>query len=89
MISESEFTDIIRSRCFYCDSLPANKSVAQSGMILLYSGVDRLDNKGGYTLENCVPCCKTCNFMKRTLSLVDFIAQCREIVKTFDKSGDV
>ena len=31
--------------------------------------LDRIDSSIGYTLSNCVPCCRTCNTMKWTLSL--------------------
>jgi len=34
-----------------------------------YNGVDRVDNTVGYTLDNCVSCCKICNNSKATLTL--------------------
>lgn len=31
------------------------------------NGIDRKHNKRGYTIKNCVTCCKVCNIMKRSL----------------------
>jgi hypothetical protein len=36
------------------------------------NGIDRADNDKGYVLENCIPCCKTCNYMKTDMSKEDF-----------------
>lgn len=46
-------------------------------------GLDRIDNNKGYVLENCVSCCKTCNFMKGRLSDKYFIVKCKQIAKHF------
>ncbi len=35
-------------------------------------GIDRIDSNRGYTDDNVCACCKTCNYMKRDLSLEDF-----------------
>jgi hypothetical protein len=40
--------------CYYC-----NGPLPETG-----SGLDRLNNLLGYTQENCVPCCKNCNWRK-------------------------
>ena len=42
-------------------------------------GIDRKDNTLGYTLENSVPCCPTCNFAKRGLSVIEFIEWARRV----------
>ena len=50
-LSESDFNALISKRCFYCDgSLPSQGS-----------GLDRVDNSKGYSFENVVPCCTSCN----------------------------
>lgn len=35
---------------------------------ITYNGIDRKDNKKGYILSNCLPCCKICNFAKKSMS---------------------
>lgn len=37
-----------------------------------WNGIDRIDSKLGYTVDNCVPCCATCNFAKSTATIDDF-----------------
>jgi len=36
------------------------------------NGIDRFNNSIGYEVNNCVPCCKHCNYVKGDLSLTDF-----------------
>lgn len=49
------------------------------------NGIDRIDSSKGYTLDNCVPCCKKCNIMKLDSSKDDFIAQAYKIVAHQEK----
>ena len=37
------------------------------------NGIDRKNNSTGYSVLNCVSCCKTCNFAKKNMSYKDFI----------------
>lgn len=39
---------------------------------ILYNGIDRINSKKGYTLDNTVSCCSTCNTAKLNMSLEDF-----------------
>jgi hypothetical protein len=55
-ISEQEFAKIVEAPCFYC----ANKLCKPSQAI----GLDRIDSKSGYTIENVVSCCEFCNIVK-------------------------
>lgn len=43
------------------------------------AGIDRIDNSAGYTALNTVPCCSTCNFMKRDMKCQDFLSHCKKI----------
>jgi hypothetical protein len=43
------------------------------------SGIDRVDSNKGYTIDNCVPCCKTCNLAKAELSQRDFLDWVRKV----------
>ena len=55
-----EFTKI--KECYYCKA-PINWIGEYSAKGARYN-LDRKDNGGGYTVENCVVCCTTCNFAK-------------------------
>ena len=64
---------LIKKNCHYCGIPPT--SVANSANFrLLYNGLDRVDNAKGYTVDNVVPCCRTCNSAKRTMSREDFLS---------------
>ena len=43
------------------------------------NGIDRKDNSLGYTPDNCVSCCKKCNYAKHILGYTEFIDLCRKI----------
>jgi hypothetical protein len=59
MISESDYDLMVENNCHYCGKEGPN-------------GIDRIDNLKGYVKNNCVPCCKHCNYVKGDLSIVDF-----------------
>ena len=42
-------------------------------------GLDRVDNKKGYTIENIVSCCENCNRMKLTQTKEEFLEKVRKI----------
>lgn len=58
---------LIQSNCYYCGSPPANHYLGRT-----YMGIDRIDNSRGYEPDNVVPCCTTCNFAKRKMSVEEF-----------------
>lgn len=43
-------------------------------------GLDRIDNEAGYVDGNITTCCHVCNWMKRSLSVFEFIDHCRKVV---------
>jgi hypothetical protein len=73
-LSEEQFLTITSKPCYYCGSPPkrrhrANRKVNGS---YSYNGIDRQDNNQGYMVDNCVACCKICNYAKRNLSWDEF-----------------
>lgn len=61
------------NNCYYCDISPCSKYRAKGCRdVFIYNGIDRKDNTVGYTLDNCVPCCKVCNIAKRTMTEQEF-----------------
>lgn len=82
-LSEEEFKSIIGKSCEYCGAEPKsyfsrNRKVAETTAYLC-NGIDRVDNRIGYTFRNCVPCCSLCNYMKRGLTQSDFIKHVQKI----------
>jgi len=47
--------------------------------IFVYSGLDRIDQTQLHTRHNVVPCCKTCNFMKRDMNQISFLSHISQI----------
>lgn len=82
-LSKDQFRELIKQNCYYCGSEPlseyttARKITSQN--ILLYNGVDRKDNKLGYTKENCITACGICNRMKMDLDFNTFITLIKKI----------
>lgn len=76
-----DFYEMSQLNCYYCNKEPSNKqNVATSKSsekfckeaTFIYNGLDRVDNNLGHSKENCVPCCKICNYAKRERSVEDF-----------------
>jgi hypothetical protein len=75
-----EFTKLISSPCFYCNSEPY-QNFYYKGKAYKHGGIDRLNSYGDYTIDNCVPSCKCCNFGKKSLDLKDF---CEWVVRVYN-----
>jgi hypothetical protein len=84
-LSRERFDQLVRGSCYYCGCVPATTSrilavrKRRTGSEFTYNGIDRMDNARGYIEGNVVSCCKTCNYAKRDLSAVEFIAHVRRI----------
>lgn len=76
-LSREQFDNIISKNCIYCGMSPQDQSYLSKSTKkydkFYASGIDRLNNKLGYTLENCVPCCSKCNMMKKAMSCDEFL----------------
>lgn len=79
-LSLNEFKNLISKACFYCgkkdtmsDWCYASKSE------FFHNGIDRRDNEIGYTVHNCVPCCKICNVSKNSYTEKQFLEHVRAI----------
>jgi hypothetical protein len=73
-LSRDELLEFFEKPCFFCGETPAEDKTW---------GIDRLQNKLGYTYDNCVPCCITCNYAKGTSDLHDFLDRVHIISKKF------
>lgn len=69
-LSEKEFINLIEKDCYYCNQKPSSQFKGYKFKNeYLFNGIDRVDNSKGYTIENCVTCCKICNNSKKDLPL--------------------
>ncbi len=67
------FKKITSKPCYYCGSGLSNESIVEGNNgSFIYNGIDRKDNVIGYKELNIVPCCKTCNRAKATLTISEF-----------------
>lgn len=68
-----EVKKLSQQNCYFCGAPPKTifKVKGFYGFIY-YNGIDRLDNNIGYTKENSVTCCETCNRAKRCMSEEEF-----------------
>lgn len=73
-ITKEQFSRIVLMPCFYCGSDPSNVCKAQHGTgDFSYNGLDKIDPKKGYAINNVVPSCKRCNLAKSNRSQGEFI----------------
>lgn len=80
-LTADEFKQLIDKNCHYCGTGPSLKAFGFNRMVLrnvngnfIYTGIDRKDSDQGYHIDNCVTCCKTCNFAKNDMSYNEFLA---------------
>lgn len=64
-LTDNEAIDMMARDCHYCGAPPngVTKSGVNNGHFT-YNGLDRQDNRLGYTPSNVVPCCAMCNHAK-------------------------
>lgn len=77
-LTEDEFIEISKQPCVYCGEY----SDTYNGEP--FSGVDRVDSNLGYSIDNCVPCCATCNRMKLDLDVNDWIGKMKQIINHYN-----
>ena len=89
IISFDEFRVLSKSPCTYCnishsreieDRLSENPNQKRlSDHILKINGIDRVNSSLGYTSDNSVACCGTCNFAKHTMNESEFFRWIRSV----------
>jgi hypothetical protein len=71
-LTDEEAGKMLTSPCVYCTHIDLSKRL---------NGIDRLNPDGNYTIENTVPCCWTCNYMKGVMDPLTFIEKCKKIAE--------
>lgn len=73
LLSKDETFNLVSSNCYYCNEPPSQIRFQKTNRgSFIYNGIDRVDNLKGYSVDNCVACCKICNYAKRNLKIDDF-----------------
>jgi len=86
-LSLGEFSELTVKNCHYCNT-PPTKVIHYPGTNgdYLCNGIDRVNNKHGYLINNCVPCCMQCNFSKGSLTNIEFFSWIRSVYDNMDKN---
>lgn len=80
LLTLEQFENITIQSCTYCGIAPKsifyNRNKTET---CNYNGVDRINNKEGYTINNSVPCCTDCNWAKKERSFSEFKAWIKRV----------
>lgn len=87
LLSREEFEKLILSPCKYCGDTQSITTTGVNGE-LKHNGIDRVNSSIGYTVENSVACCSTCNYAKSDRSLEDFYSWMKIISKRCGQWGN-
>ncbi len=79
-LTHEQALTLMKGNCHYCGEKPSIRKTKQFPIAIEINGIDRTDSSKGYTLDNCVPCCSTCNYMKLEMSAVEFITHIKKIL---------
>lgn len=83
-LSKEQVMEITSKPCFYCGQHPNQAYKTHSDRDgYIHNGIDRMDNNIGYVLDNVVPCCKVCNYAKRTMSFDSFKVWIQKVYNHF------
>jgi len=82
-LSPEQFFSLTQNVCHYCGTPPSNisspKKDRRCGESFVYSGIDRIESAEGYSMSNCVPCCRICNVAKSNMNYYDFLAWAKRL----------
>lgn len=88
LITPEQFSRITVKPCFYCGAEISNLHKSQHGTgDFAYNGLDRIDSKKGYSINNVVPACRRCNFAKSNRSQGEFIEWIRRCYRHLSKTA--
>lgn len=79
-LTEEQFKRLIKGNCVYCGKpIEKRKTVSYKNEFELINGIDRIDSKKGYNIDNCTSCCSMCNLMKSNFTKEDFLQHISKI----------
>lgn len=91
-LTEKDFFKLTKENCFYCGQEPSRVIRPRNGPLdpnrfYTCNGIDRFDSGLGYTIDNCVTCCASCNKAKSDMSFEEFIAWIKRVHKHIVREG--
>jgi hypothetical protein len=72
LLDKKTILKLISGSCVYCGKIPGK---------FIPNGIDRINSKLPYTIDNCLSCCGDCNIIKGILSIESFIENIKLILK--------
>jgi hypothetical protein len=72
-LTDEEISNLFKGCCHYCNTPPSQTYKGHYWSAFTYNGIDRVDSRYGYFLDNVVSCCRICNNAKSTLSKQEFL----------------
>lgn len=81
-LTRSQAMIIFKQDCHYCGCSPGTiGDTTGYGPPFVYNGIDRKDSSIGYTIDNCTPCCKKCNYVKGSMDYDEFLNEFTDWIK--------
>lgn len=79
LVTEEQCDKLAGMECYYC------KNHKDTGC----NGIDRINSNKPYSIDNVVPCCRTCNIMKNDMDTECFKMKIRNVYKKFIENTSV
>lgn len=87
-LEKEDVAYLTKQNCHYCGKPPSTVSKTKNDTgDYIYNGLDRVDNKLGYYIDNVVPCCRECNYSKRDRGYFQFVDWAHKISSKFLYAG--
>ena len=82
-LNQNDFEKLLKLPCFYCNEDPMSYKGDNNISYGEFkrNGIDRIDSKKGYSIDNVITCCKFCNQSKNDMTKEEFV---NWIIKTFN-----
>lgn len=89
-LTYQEALDLLTSDCVYCGQAPTKPTQSKRlNKVEKIGGIDRVDNNKGYTPDNSVSCCETCNRAKLKMTRGEFLDWANRVVEHQRNMGNI
>lgn len=82
-LTRDQALGLLTGKCHYCGQPPSRtiRHLIRTDEFFTYNGIDRKENALGYTPDNSVSCCTTCNFRKTDPDYAEFLLWIQRVAK--------